>query len=153
VNPGTTSTDEQLFATFYVDGAYYGVNALDVQEVLRFQPMTRVPLSPPEVSGLINLRGQIVTALDLRVRLGLPPLDDGLDPMNVVVRTDDGPVSLLADEIGDVIEVPVANLEPPPATVSELEREVISGIHSLEDRLLLILDVARISAPIEVNGD
>ena len=146
-------TDEQLFATFYVDGAYYGVNALDVQEVLRFQPMTRVPLSSPEVSGLINLRGQIVTAIDLRVRLGIPPLEDGRDPMNVVVRTDEGPVSLLADEIGDVIEVPVADLEPPPATVSAFEREVISGIHSLEDQLLLILDVDRIAAPAEVLAD
>lgn len=147
------TTDGQLFATFYVDGAYYGVNALDVQEVLRFQPMTRVPLSSPEVSGLINLRGQIVTAIDLRVRLGLPPLDEGLVPMNVVVRTDDGPVSLLADEIGDVIEVPVSGLEMPPATVSAFEREVITGIHSLEDRLLLILDVARISSPAEVHHD
>lgn len=141
----------ELFATFFVNDAYYGVNALDVQEVLRFQPMTRVPLSSPEVSGLINLRGQIVTAIDLRVRLGLPPLADGLVPMNVVVRTDDGPVSLLADEIGDVIEVPVDRLEPAPATVSAFEREVILGIHSFDDELLRVLDVGRISSPTETQ--
>lgn len=146
-------TDDQLFATFYVGGAYYGVSALDVQEVLRFQPMTRVPLSTDEVSGLINLRGQIVTAIDLRVRLGLPLRDEGTDPMNVIVHTEDGPVSLLADEIGDVIEVPTDELAPPPATASEFERKVISGIHSLEHELLLILDIEAIAAPDDAQPD
>ena len=92
---------------------------LQVQEVIRYQAMTRVPLAPTVVSGLINLRGQIVTAIDLRRRLGLAgPADEGLHPMNVVVRTDDGAVSLLVDEIGDVVEVTDDAFEPPPETLA-----------------------------------
>ena len=76
-----------------------------MQEVIRHQAMTRVPLAPKLIGGLINLRGQIVTAIDLRLRLGLPERRPGQLPMNVVVRSEDGAVSLLVDEIGDVLEV------------------------------------------------
>ena len=137
---------DRLFATFTLDGAYFGVDALQVQEVLRYQPMTRVPLAPPDIRGLINLRGQIVTALDLRRRLGLADRPAGHDPMNVVVRTDDGPVSLLVDEIGEVLEVDVDRLEAAPETVRRIERRLILGIHKLEGQLLVILDVAQLAA-------
>jgi purine-binding chemotaxis protein CheW len=139
--------DERLYATFFVHDSYYGIDALDVQEFLRSQPMTRAPLCPPDVAGLINLRGQIVTAIDLRVRLGLPPSERGFEPMNVVVRTDDGPVSLLVDEIGDAIELPDASLEPIPTTVNERERGSLLGVHTLDGRLLLVLDVASVTSP------
>ena len=86
-----TAAATRLLTTFVVDGLHLGVDALDVQEVLRFQSMTRVPLGPAEVSGLINLRGQVVTAIDLRRRLRRPDRDPGVLPMNVVVRTDGGP--------------------------------------------------------------
>ena len=105
------------FCTFSVDGLLLAIDVLEVQEVIRYQEMTRVPLAPPVVRGLINLRGQIVTAIDLRRRLGLPPAADDQRPMNVVVRTDDGAVSLLVDEIGDVIELGNQKLERPPETV------------------------------------
>ena len=95
----------------------FGVDAQTVQEVIRYQEMTRVPKAPPSVSGLINLRGQIVTAIDLRTRLGLKPRAAGKLPMNVVVRSDDGAVSLLVDQIGDVIEVDADNFETPPDTL------------------------------------
>lgn len=138
--------DERLYATFCVDGDHFGVDALDVQEVLRHQPMTEVPLAPPDVRGLLNLRGQVVVALDLRRRLGRPPRDDGEPPMNVVVRTQHGPVSFLVDEIGDVLEVRADELEAPPETVAAPGRELLVGIHPLEDRLLLVLDVERTAA-------
>ena len=93
------------FCTFSVNDLLLAIDVLEVQEVIRYQDMTRVPTAPPVVRGLINLRGQIVTAIDLRRRLGLPPAGDDQRPMNVVVRTDDGAVSLLVDEIGDVIEL------------------------------------------------
>lgn len=141
-----------LLTTFVVDGLHLGVDALDVQEVLRFQSMTRVPLAPSEVSGLINLRGQVVTAIDLRRRLRRPDRDPGVLPMNVVVRTDDGPVSLLVDEIGDVIEVPRNSLEENPETVSDLERELVLGVHKLDGQLLLVLDVFRVSAPMATTA-
>src|SRR5215813_12669100 len=91
--------------TFFLDGHFFGVPVQQVQELIRYQEMTRVPLVPEVIRGLINLRGQIVLALDLRCRLGMKGRTDSELPMNVVVRTDEGAVSLLVDEIGDVLEV------------------------------------------------
>jgi len=106
--------------------------------------MTSVPLAPPVVRGLINLRGQIVTAIDLRRRLELRDRPGDQLPVNVVVRTDDGAVSLLVDEIGDVLEFECDKLERPPETVSAAVRELVTGIIVLEDRLLLVFDTARL---------
>ncbi len=135
--------ETRQFATFFLDGLFFGVEVLKVQEVIRYQEMTRVPLAPPVVSGLINLRGQIVTAIDLRRRLRLRERPAGELPMNVVVRTDDGALSLLVDEIGDVLEVADDQLERAPETVDALARELLRGVSKLEDRLLLILDTER----------
>lgn len=118
----------------------FGVDAQTVQEVIRYQEMTRVPKAPPSVSGLINLRGQIVTAIDLRTRLGLKPRAAGKLPMNVVVRSDDGAVSLLVDQIGDVIEVDADNFETPPDTLQGEARELVQGAYKLDGRLLLLLN-------------
>jgi purine-binding chemotaxis protein CheW len=126
--------------TFFLDGHLFGVDAQTVQEVIRYQEMTRVPKSSPSVSGLINLRGQIVTAIDLRSRLGMQPREVGKLPMNVVVRSDDGAVSLLVDQIGDVIEVDAENFETPPDTLQGPTRELVKGAYKLDGRLLLLLD-------------
>jgi len=126
--------------TFSLDGHLFGVDAQTVQEVIRYQEMTRVPMAPPAVSGLINLRGQIVTAIDLRTRLGLTPRPAGKLPMNVVVRGDEGAVSLLVDQIGDVIEVDAENFETPPDTLQGPARELVLGAYKLDGRLLLLLD-------------
>src|ERR1700759_4249148 len=99
----TTQASGQ-YSTFFVADLFFGVNVMHVQEVLRYQPMTPVPRSPQTVEGLINLRGQIVTAIDMRKRLGLPERASDKTPMNMVVRTTDGAVSLLVDEIGDVLD-------------------------------------------------
>jgi len=131
------------FCTFYVDGLFFGIDVLRVQEVLRFQEMTGVPLASPMVSGLINLRGQIVTAIDLRRRLALPDRPADQLPMNVVVRSDDGAISLLADEIGDVIEIDGSTLEALPASVRGAARELVTGVHKLKSSLLLVLDLDR----------
>lgn len=129
------------FCTFSVDGLSFGVKVQEVQEVIRYQQMTRVPLAPRVVGGLINLRGQIVTALDLRERLELPPRPEDRQPMNVVVRTIDGVVSLLVDEIGDVLEVSDDQYEEPPETLDGVARTLVRGVFKLEDSLLLILDI------------
>ena len=105
------------FCTFYLDKLLFGVELKGVQEVIRSLEMTKVPLAPEVVSGLINLRGQIVTAVDLRRRLELEPAPPDAQPMNVVVRSEDGAVSLLVDEIGDVVEVDETSFEPPPETL------------------------------------
>jgi purine-binding chemotaxis protein CheW len=145
-------TSERLFATFYVDGAHFGVDALDVQEVLRHQPMTRVPLATGEVRGLINLRGQVVIAVDLRHRLGLDARADDAAAMNLVVCTEDGPVSLLVDRIGDVLPVDHDELEPTPETVQGLPRDLLLGVIKLDSGLLHVLDVARATAATELTG-
>jgi purine-binding chemotaxis protein CheW len=133
----------QQYCTFFLDDLFFGVEVLKVQEVIRYQEMTRVPVAPPMVSGLINLRGQIVTALDLRRRLGLPKLPPEKRPMNVVVRTGEGAVSLLVDEIGDVQEVEESAFEPLPQTLVGEARELIRGTYKLNNRLLLVLDTER----------
>lgn len=129
------------FCTFYLDGLLFGVELKGVQEVIRSLDVTKVPLAPDVVSGLINLRGQIVTAVDLRRRLELPPRPAGVPVMNVVVRSEDGAVSLLVDEIGDVLEVEDTSFEPPPKTLKG--REMIRGVYKLAKRLLLVLDTER----------
>ena len=131
------------FCTFQVDHLYFGVEVLKVQEVIRYQRMTRVPLAPSVVRGIINLRGQLVTAIDLRRRLGLPTESDR-QPMNVVIRGNDGSVSLLVDEIGDVLEVDNELFEPPPETLQGVPREMIRGAYKLDGRLLLVLDTNRV---------
>jgi purine-binding chemotaxis protein CheW len=131
------------FCTFYLDKLLFGVELKGVQEVIRSLDMTKVPLAPAVVSGLINLRGQIVTAVDLRRRLELAPAPPGLLAMNVVVRSDDGAVSLLVDEIGDVLEVDESTFELPPETLRGSVRSMILGVHKLNDRLMLVLDTEK----------
>jgi purine-binding chemotaxis protein CheW len=137
-----TQTSQQ-FSTFFVADLFFGVAVLRVQEVLRYQPMTRVPQAPAVIEGLINLRGQIVTAIDMRRKLKLPPRDKDQAPMNVVVRTQDGPVSLLVDEIGDVLDVEAATYEPPPDNLDPEARRLITGVYKLKNRLMLVMDAER----------
>ena len=136
-------SSQQQLCTFYLDGLFFGVEVHKVQEVIRYQEMTRVPLASPVVRGLINLRGQIVTAIDLRRRLELRDRAAGDLPMNVVIRTDDGPVSLLVDEIGDVMEVDAEAFERPPETLKGVGRDMIGGAYKCKDRLLLTLDTEK----------
>ncbi len=133
----------EQYSTFQVGDLFFGVEVVKVQEVLRYQEMTRVPLAPGVVQGLINLRGQIVTALDMRSRLGLTqrPLD--MTPMNLVLRSDEGAVSLLVDEIGDVLEVETDCYERVPETLPAEQRELIAGVCKLDGRLLLVLDTEK----------
>jgi purine-binding chemotaxis protein CheW len=128
-------------STFLVNGYLFGVEVATVQEVIRYQPMTRVPLAPPALSGLINLRGQVIAAVDLRRRLGFPDRTAGELPMDVIVRTGDGLVSLLVDRIGDVVEVSEEAFEEPPDTLVGISRELIRGAYKLDGALLLSLDV------------
>lgn len=131
------------YCTFLLHGLFFGVEVMQVQEVLRYQQMTRVPLASPTVRGLINLRGQIVTALDLRRRLELPERASDSEPMNVVIRASDGVVSLLVDEIGDVVEIAEDTFERPPETLTGIARELVRGVYKMKERLLLVLDTEK----------
>lgn len=138
-----SALDAVQYCTFWVDELYLGIDALTVQEVLRNPGLTPVPLAPPAVRGLINLRGQIVTAIDLGARLGRTPT---ARRMNVVVRSREGSVSLLVDKIADVVQVPRSGHEDVPTTLTGVARDQLKATCPLEDSLLLILDVARVTA-------
>ena len=131
------------YSTFFVEDMFFGVDVLHVQEVLRAQQMTPVPQAPEVIEGLINLRGQIVTAVDMRRRLNLPPRPGSKAPMNIVVRTEDGAVSLLVDEIGDVLNMDSTTYERPPENLNPAAKELIRGVYKLKDQLLLVLDEER----------
>ncbi|HZP16885.1 MAG TPA: chemotaxis protein CheW [Terriglobales bacterium] len=133
----------QQFCTFFLQDQFFGVPVQQVQEVIRYQEMTRVPLVQASIRGLINLRGQIVMAIDLRRRFGLEDRPDSQLPMNVVVRTDDGAVSFLVDEIGDVLEMDEEKFERPPETLQGAARELVRGVYKLDERLMLVLDTER----------
>ncbi len=127
--------------TFKAGDRWLGIEVARVQEILRARPVTPVPLAPAVVAGLVNLRGQIVTAVDLRRRLELAEQEQERDPAQVVVHGAEGAVSLLVDEVGDVLEVAEEDFEPPPPTLTGAARELIVGAWKLPDRLLLALDV------------
>ena len=135
--------EEKQFCTFYLDNHFFGVAVETVQEVFRYQEMTHIPLAPPEIRGLINLRGQVITAIDLRQRLSISKLPEDKLPMNVVVRTGESVVSLLVDAIGDVLEVSEEAYERPPETIPEEVRKLVRGVYKLEGKLLLILDAEK----------
>jgi len=142
--------EPKQFCTFYIDDTLFGVEVLDVQEVLRYQDITEVPLAAPEIKGLINLRGQIITAIDLRNRMNLPPRQNGQKPMNVVIRIHNEVISFLVDSIGDVLEVNDELFEKSPHTVDDSTRALVSGVYKLEGKLLMVLDAAKaaqVSAP------
>lgn len=145
-------TASHQYCTFYLGDQCFGLDVLKVQEIVRYQPLTMVPLAHPMVRGLINLRGQIVTAIDLRVRLALPPRLESDEPVNVVLQTDDGAVSLMVDEIGDVLEVAEEHFERPPETLRGAAWDLIQGAYKLTDRLLVVLDPELVvSLPAEQN--
>ena len=127
------------YCTFLLGDFFFGVEVEKVQEVIRYQEITRTPKAPAVVRGLINLRGQIVTAIDM---LRLLEIGDYLErkPMNLVMRTEEGIVSFLVDEIEDIIEVDDSDFEHPPETLQGVARQLIRGAYKLPERLLLALD-------------
>jgi purine-binding chemotaxis protein CheW len=131
------------FATFRLAGHLLGLPVERVQEVIRHQRITPIPLADAAIGGLINLRGQVVTAIDLRERMGLPARDGADQPMNVVVRVGGDVLSLLVDSIGDVLDVRDEDFESPPETLHGASRELVLGAYKLDTALLLALDVDR----------
>lgn len=143
----TSIADGIQVATFRLDTEWFGIDVLRVQEVMNPLPRTAVPRAPTSVTGLINVRGLIVTAISLKSRLGFP--DVAYDPeahMNVIVNTPDGPVCLQVDEIGDVVRTSALTFAERPPTVGTALREHIAGVLRLEDRLITLLDIDRLVA-------
>ena len=136
---------ERQLCTARVGDLLLGLDVLSIQEVQSSNDVTAIPQSAPAISGLINLRGQIATAIDLRVVFGVKPRPDS-DLIQIVVRHRGEPVSLLVDEIGEVMTLSDEIFETPPETVDALTRELVTGAYKLESELLLTLDVDRVIA-------
>lgn len=131
------------FVTATIGGQLFGIAVLTVQDVLGPQKLARVPLAPPAVAGALNMRGRIVTAIDLRVSLGLPAADSGKQ-MSIVVDHKGELYSLLIDEVGEVLALDAERLEPNPPTLKPAWRDVSSGIYRLDGQLMVVLEVERL---------
>jgi len=133
--------DATDYVTFVIAGQLFGIPVLKVQDVLAACEVTRIPLAPPEIAGALNLRGRIVTALDVRLRLGLPPSNDANERMSIVVEQSGELYSLMVDEVGEVLSLDPAGFQRNPPTLDARFREYSNGIFRLKERLLVVLDV------------
>ena len=131
--------DNQLCG-FKIGNGFYAISVLDVQEVIKPQMFTSVPSAPEYIRGLINLRGQIVTAISIRSLFGLPD-DHRDDYMNIIVRSGESLYSLIVDEILDVIDVEESTFEKTPETLEDKIRQFIAGVYKLDTHLLMLLDL------------
>ncbi len=136
--------EHREFVTMTIAGQLFGIPVLTVQDVLGPQKITRIPLASREVAGALNLRGRIVTAIDMRLRLGLDPRPDDDPGMSVVVEHDGELYSLVIDSVGEVLSVPIADYERNPPTLDQRWREVSGGVYRLEDKLLIELEVDKL---------
>jgi purine-binding chemotaxis protein CheW len=143
------SENNVQLATFYLGTEFFGVHVARVQEIIRPQQMTTVPTAELFIRGLINLRGQIVTAIDLRRTLGMPDVANTDEQMNLIINFTDGSDSLLVDRIGDVIEVDASKIDPPPSSMKGIDRKYVEGVCKLDRQLLAILDVDRVTGRVE----
>lgn len=143
---GTAADDEQVLVTLTVADQLCGVPVLAVRDILGEQPITRIPLAPPEIAGSLNLRGRIVTAIDLRRRLGLPAAPAGQKRMSVVADQGGELYALLVDQVSEVMSLRAGTFERNPPTLERRWAAFSTGIHRLEGRLLVVLDVDKLLA-------
>lgn len=132
------------FLTVRIDDQLFGIPILQVQDVLGEQKVTRIPLAPPQVAGALNLRGRIVTAVDVRRCLGLAPLERTGDDMSVVVEYDEELYSLIIDNVGDVLALGDSTFESNPPTLDLTWKSVSLGVYRLDGEILVILDVPKL---------
>lgn len=136
--------DTEEFVTFTIVDQLFGIPVLKVQDILSAHRITRIPLAPPEIAGSLNLRGRIVTAIDVRLRLGLEPRDREASAMSIVVEHKNDLYSLLVDAVGEVLALSPDEFERNPPTLDARLRVYSDGIYRLNDQLLVVLDVTRL---------
>ncbi|HWA41677.1 MAG TPA: chemotaxis protein CheW [Hypericibacter adhaerens] len=140
----SSGEEQHDFVSFTVAGQLFGIPVLKVQDVLGPQRITRIPLAPREVAGSLNLRGRIVTAIDLRLRLGLDRRDKGQTSMSIVVEHHGELYSLIVDSVGEVLSLDAASYERNPPTLDPRWRDFSDGIYRLNGSLLVVLDVSQL---------
>jgi purine-binding chemotaxis protein CheW len=138
------TADRKEFLTIKINGQMFGIPILQVQDVLGEIFVTRIPLAPPQILGSLNLRGRIVTAIDVRKCLGLEPLAETDKRMSVVVMYDDELYSLIIDNVGDVLTLQDKDFEQNPATLDIIWKSVSLGVYRLDGQILVILDVPKL---------
>ncbi len=143
-NAPVTANETEEFITFTIAGQLFGIPVLQVQDVLSSYQITRIPLAPPEITGSLNLRGRVVTALDIRQRLGLPPRPEGAESMSIVAESEGELYSLMVDTVGEVLALAQSAYERNPPTLDAKFRAFSDGIYRLDDQLLVVLDVNRL---------
>ena len=141
------------FLTATVSGQMFGIPVLQVQDVLGEQKVTKVPLAPKEVAGSLNLRGRVVTAINLRHKLGMPEIAEGTKTMYIVIEHKGELYSLIVDAVGEVLALPDKDFENMPATMETSWRSLAMGIYRLKDQLLVILDVPAMLETLFVKDD
>ena len=137
--------NEKQFCTFFVNDLLFGVEVMDVEEIMSQHKAEPVPLAPPTVAGLVNHRGQIVTAINMRQRLGFPKPAPGQKSMMLIARSREETFGLLVDKIGDVCAVKHEDFEPTPETVTPEAKELVLGAYKLPDHLLMPLSLAKVA--------
>lgn len=140
---GKAFSGAEDFVTFTIAGQLFGIPVLKVQDVLAAYNITRIPLAPPEIAGSLNLRGRIVTAMDVRLRLGLPPKEEK-GSMSIVAEHDGELYSLMVDSVGEVLALKADDYERNPPTLDPKFRDYSDGIYRLDGKLLVVLDVNRL---------
>lgn len=133
--------DEQVFVTIYVEKQLFGIQVERVQDILIPEKIARIPLAPPEVAGAINLRGRIVTVIEVRKRLGLAPKKTKGPAMCVTVEQGNELYSLMVDSVGNVLTLPLARIEPNPTTLDARWRSISTGVVRLDGELMVVMDV------------
>lgn len=131
-------------ATFYIGDALCGMDILQIQEINKLMMMTKVPQAPDFVLGILNLRGQIVTVIDLGKKLGMGETDRSLELRNVIVNSTGSSVGLLVKKIGDVVAVNLINKEQPPANMSGIQGKYFTGVYKKDNALIGILDINKV---------
>jgi len=137
--------NEKLYCTFLVNDLLFGVEVMEVQEIMSKHSVEPVPLSPPTVAGLVNHRGQIVTAINIRKRLGFPAADRSQRSMMLIAHSNEETFGLLVDKIGDVISVNSKDFEDVPETIQDEAKDLVLGAYKLGDRLLLPLGLNKVA--------
>ncbi|MEX0582064.1 MAG: chemotaxis protein CheW [Sneathiella sp.] len=138
-----TTSNMQEYVTILIADQLFGIPVLEVHDVLRDLKLTKIPLAPAEVAGALNLRGRIVTAIDVRKRLGLPQLERKDAGMSIVVEHQGEPYSLMIDNVGEVLTLDVNDLQPTPVTLNACWKEISGGVYRLEEKLLVVLQIER----------
>lgn len=135
------NSNKKQFVTMEVGGQLFGIPVLSVHDVLRPQKITKIPLASPNILGAINLRGRIVTVIDMRKRLGLPVIENGKKVMQVVVDYRDEQYSLVVDSVGEVMSLPIEDFENTPPNLSDSWKSVALGVYRLKGKILIVLDI------------